>query len=159
MYLATSQERFRALYSTLVTSSTITAPSATATAPTGEGIYDTPINSVKLAFYGTDTADQTFTARVTGWSRVGDVWIPVPLLALSGILGTMTGVAGQTLTASHLLGDTLTVSTAFTTAYEIINPTANQVAIAKVDVAGCERVQVQVAKGTAVSVGVLAASY
>lgn len=159
MYIATPKDRFSVLFSTLVTASSITAPAATSTEPTGDGVITAPVNSAAIAFYGTNAEDETFTARITGWRRAGELWIPVPLLALSGILGAMTGASGQAVTDSHLFADTLSISTAFTSVYEIISPTSDQVAIAKVDLFGCEKLQVQVAKGTCDSVGALVAGF
>lgn len=164
MFVATWPEAFTSLFSSVVTASSITAPSATTTEPTGDGIYrmnvsSRPTSSVAISFFGGNTADGTFTVRLTGWRKVGSLWIPVPLLTLSGILGAMTGVAGAGVTNSQLFADTLAISTAFTSAYEIISPTSDQVALVKVDLFGCEKLQVQLAKGTCDSVGALAAGF
>lgn len=166
-YISTINARFVSLFSSVVTTGSIAAPVAMANEPTGNGIFSmaqgsgspVALNSAAVAFFGGNSADGTFTARLTGWRRIGDLWIPVPLLALAGTLGAMTGVAGQSVSVSQLFADTLTVSTAFTNAYEIINPASDQVALVKVDLFGCEKLQVQVAKGTCDNVGALAAGF
>lgn len=164
-YISTWIDPFQSLHSAVVTASSITPPVAMTTEPTGDGVFNmfsthtVPLNSAVIAFFGGNSADGTFTARITGWRKIGTLWIPTPLLTLSGILGAMTGVAGTGVTASQLLADTLTVSTAFTTAYEIINPTGDQVAIVKVDAFGCEKIQVQVAIGTCNNIAALAAGF
>lgn len=169
MVIGTWPDQFRLLFASAVTASSITAPVATTTAPTGDGIINmasnpsssaAPLsNSAAIAFFGGNDNNETFTARITGWRKIGDLWIPTPLLSLAGTLGAMTGVAGQSVTASQLFADTLAASTAFTSAYEIINPTADQVAIVKVDAFGCEKLQVQVAKNTCDSINALAAAF
>lgn len=163
-FIATYPCAFTKLFSSDVTAASITAPSATATEPSGDGVFamntsPVPFNSAAIAFIGGTAADGTFTARITGWRKISNLWVPVPLLALSGILGAMTGVAGKDVTDSQLFADTLTASSAFTLAYEIINPTADQVAMVKVDAFGCQKIQVQLAKGTCTSVNALAAGF
>lgn len=164
MIIQTWADKFHALHSAVVTASSITPPSATTTEPTGDGIFQMatlpqPTNSAAIAFYGGDAADGTFTARITGWRQLGGLWIPVPLLTLSGILGAMTGVSGAGVTNLQAFADTLTIGTAFTSAYEIINPTGDQVAVVKVDAFGCDRIQAQVAKGTCAGIAALAAGF
>lgn len=167
-YTSTWPGAFSTLFAAVVTAGSITAPVATITEPAGDGIFamnasPVPFNSAAIAFFGGTAADDTFTARITGWRKItvagNTLWIPTPLLALDGILGAMTGVASQAVTNSQLFADTLTASTAFTTAYEIINPAADQVAIVKVDAFGCEKIQVQVAKNTCTNISALAAGF
>lgn len=162
MNITTFSDAFRSLFSAVVTGGTITAPSATSTEPTGDGILrmdSNPFNSAVFAFFGGNSNNGTFTARITGWRKIGDLWVPVPLLALAGTLGAMTGVSGQSVTNSQLFADTITASTAFTSAYEIINPANDQVALVKVDAFGCQKLQVQVAKNSCDSVAALGAGF
>lgn len=162
--IGTAALPFTSLYSAVVTSATITAPSATTTEPTGNGIYDmtqnhVPLNNAAIAFFGGNANNDTFTARVTGWRRVGTLWVPIPLLAISGLLGNHNGVSAAAVTNLQFFADTITIDTAFTAAYEVINPGSDQIAMVKVDMAGCEKLQVQVAKGTAAGIAAMAAGF
>lgn len=162
--ISTWPARFQSLFTAVITAGTITAPNATTTEPTGDGILtmnNNPgaFNAAAFVFFGGTAALGTFTARITGWRRIGNLWIPVPLLALAGTLGTMTGANGEVVTASQLFADTLTASTVFTSAYEIINPTGNQVALVKVDGFGCEKLQVQVAKNSCTNIAALGTGF
>ena len=163
MHIKTWPAAFESLFAAVVTAASITPPSPTITEPTGNGVFamdqSVGFNSAAFAFFGGNSNNGTFTARITGWRKLGDLWIPVPLLALAGTLGAMTGVAGQAVTNSQLFADTLTASTAFTTAYEIINPTADQIALVKVDAFGCRKLQVQLAKNSCDNVGALGAGF
>lgn len=81
-------------------------------------------NYTRLAFIGTDAANETFTCSIYSWSRqVHDVdsasatpgaqdWAPsLPELVLTVTLGAKTGVAGGVVTASELYADTIVITT------------------------------------------------
>lgn len=133
---------------------TITKPAAAA----GVGVIDfvgegneSIQNNLLLSFFGERSAadNETFTARVEGWRRLGDgLWVPVPLLNLTLTMGTAVGVAGQGIINTEYLADTVVASAAFTSAYELISPADNSVALVKVDLFGCDLVCVRLAKGT-----------
>ncbi len=171
MIPGTRMDPFSKLFASNQTGSSITAPIPTVTEPTGDGILNlesinrvagalSPPNSVVVAFFGARTgANQTATARLTGWRKIGTLWIPVPLLALALTQGTSIGIAATDVVATDYFVDTITASTAFTSAYELISPADDTVAAVKVDLFGCEKLQVQVAKGTCTSVNALAASF
>lgn len=158
---------FRKLFSSNVSGAAISALVPTVTEPEGDGVLG-PLrgefeagNAAAIVFYGTRTAadDETFSARVTGWRKLGDLWVPVPLLALSLTQGTSTGVAGQDVGAGEYFADTITASTAFTSASEIISPGSNGIGCVKVDFFGCRKVQVQLATGTNATCNALAAMF
>lgn len=160
LFLATYIEELQLAYSAKTTASSITAPAPTTTQPSGNGIVDMAItpgkifNSCGFAFYGAGSADQTFTGAITGWKKSGSLWIPIPMLTFSGLLGTATGVASQNVINTDLFADTLTISTAYTNVYEVLSPGNNTVAFLKMlDTFGCDLLQLQLAVGTATSVG------
>lgn len=159
------------LFSANVTAETITAPSPTTTKPSGDGILG-PVrgiaeagNAAKIWFTGTDAANETLTALITGWTYVEGtenapgLWVPTPLLALSITLGTSTGVSGAIVPETELFADTITASNAYTSAYEIISPANNSPGCVKVDFFGCALVQVQLAVGTGASGNAVAAVF
>jgi hypothetical protein len=166
--LLTPAQDYVKLFAANQTGAAIAAPPPTTTAPTGDGMFSSApdvsygeerLNSCGLVFYGAGADNSTFTARVTGWRKVGALWVPVPLLALSGVFGSAVGVAAADVLDTERFADTLTASTGYTSAYELISPADNTVACAKVDFFGCQFVQVQVARGTATSVNVLATGF
>ncbi len=161
--ILTPRSDFLKLYSSNQTTAgtSITAPTLNTTGPSvteaspggffpmsrhgGCGMY----SNAAIIFFGTDAANETAIARVNGWRRVGyssdAIWVPVPLLALTITLGTQTGASTKIIGLSDLLADTITASTAFTSAYEIISPADNTCAMVKVDGCGCDFIQVQLA--------------
>jgi hypothetical protein len=137
--------------------------------PKGDGIFKLKGSSgsagpsapnVAVCFYGTTTNNQTFLAKISGWSCIGNLWVPVPLLALSGILGTAVGNDGNADVAeANLFADTLTVATQFSPAPFVVNPVDNSVAWAFLDLLGCDRMQIQFStNGSSVSLNALARS-
>lgn len=164
VYPSTFAASFQKLYAANVTTSTLTAPTPTTTEPVGDGVFEmgqgpVPANSLHLAFVGTDAQNETFTALVVGWRKLGALWIPTPLLALTITLGTATGVEESGVIDTELFADTIAASTAHTSAYELISPANNGVAGVKVDLFGCQKVQVLLAVGTGASCNALAAGF
>ncbi len=165
--LNTALAPFTKLFSSNASGSSITAPTPTTTKPSGDGVVSgvasgsDGYNGLALAFYGTRSAadNETMTARLTGWRLVGTLWVPVPLLALAITQGTSVGVAGADVVATEYFADTITASTAFTSANEIINPADNTIALVKVDFCGFQLIQVQLAKGTNATCNCLAAGF
>lgn len=152
------------LYATNSTAASITAPAATITDPLGNaGVFQLPVvsgiqqnqslfpassgpNQLSLIFFGVGSAT-TGLARITAWfptaSSTNTLWIPVPLLALTLTLGSGTGVAGSNILDTDKIAASIVVSTAFTSAYEVISPADNTVACVKLDHFGASRIQVQ----------------
>jgi hypothetical protein len=164
--IGTLVNEFTKLFAANTAAATITALVPTATEPTGNGVLDAMTNwaganAAFLQFFGTRTAadDETLTAKVTGWRLMGTLWVPVPLLALALTQGTSVGVASQPVVATEYFADTVTASTAFTSAYELISPADNTIAGVKVDFFGCRKLQVQLAKGTNATCNCLAAVF
>ncbi len=167
MPLSTWESKLLKLFAANTAAASITAPAPTNTEPTGDGVLDlrrggeSVMGGAMLHFFGTRTAadNETFTARLTGWRNVSGLWVPVPLLALNLTQGTSTGVAAGDVLDTEYFADTIVVSTAFTSAYEILSPADNTIGAVKVDLAGCRKLQVQLAKGTDATCNVLAAGF
>jgi hypothetical protein len=168
MFITTPVNRYRALFATNSTASSITAPAATTTKPTGDGVMDMGVlgscNAVMFSFFGTATNNQTATALILGWRRVSglnatDLWVPEKYLLLALTYGALAGVAATPVVASQLFADTIAVTTAFTSAYEVISAADDQMARVKVDHTGAELVEVRPAIGTATSGNALVTLY
>lgn len=156
------------LYAAQQTASSITASVFTATEPTGDGYFNCGntgagggnFNFITLSIFGVGNADTAGTALVEGFRKCEDGgWKPVKLLALAWTLGTAVGAASMAVSATEKFADTITASTAFTSANEIISPADNSIAMVKFDPCGCDFIRVQGAKGTATSFNVLAAGF
>lgn len=125
----------------------------------------TGLDNIALVFFGVGASTNTATAKIIGWRQISAggganaLWVPVPLLALNLTLGTQTGVAGCVVDNTHLFVTTITASTAYTSANEIISPGDNSPALVKVDTFGCQYVQVQLAVGTATSINAMLAQF
>lgn len=158
---------FQKLFSSNQSGSSITKPSPTITEPSGNGIYELLPAGLQqtvgalFAFYGTRTSadNETMTARISAWRKIGSLWIPTPLLLLAITQGTSVGVASQDVVATEYFADTITATTAFTSAYEIISPVDDTIALVKVDPCGAQKLQVQVAKGTNATANCLASAF
>lgn len=121
----------------------------TATEPTGDGVVGLPVEGQAVPSYavllpfGTDAADEIFAMRVTGWSRVSGLWVPVTLAELTCTLGTTTGVASYTPANTRYFADTLAIVTGTAgQGVAITSPADNSIAHAIVDLKGCEKVEV-----------------
>lgn len=161
---------FQKLFTANVTSSSFSPLVPTGNEPSiGNGVLDMAGEALsdragaslaQFAFYGQDSADQTFTARITGWraftTDVGTLWIPTPLLALTLTMGAAGG-DGDVLDTVDFFVDTIVADSEFTEAKEIISPADDTVALVKVDAAGCKYVQVQLATGSCSQCNVLGA--
>lgn len=129
--------------------------SATKTRPSGTGVYDVSsngnitCNALRVQFFGTDTADQTFKCRILGWNKIpatastADLYVPCVLCEVTCTLSTFAGVAGTAINASQLIVDTITLATGFNDDVDvsITSPTGNIPAHLIVDTKGCELVE------------------
>lgn len=108
----------------------------TLTKPVNDGVLDLAndsgiiaVQKMKLWAVGVGSANDAFSVRVWGWSKLAagpsgnrDVWIPSVLAELAFILGATTGVAGTRFPATELIADTVTIVTEGT----ITEPTTRQ---------------------------------
>ena len=115
----------RALAANANTSAFTAKTAATTTRPSGNLVYD--LGGIlgagggfrarcKLTPFGAGSANDTFSLRVYGWSRVvsadkPDLYWPQILLEIACTLGAMTGVAGGPVLDTELFVDTITVVT------------------------------------------------
>jgi len=166
----TEQQTFRVIGPDISTGSfSLVAPQAAS--PAGNDAPGTTVDdamsldNAALIFFGTGSATQTATAKVVGWrqlpaaSGANGLWIPIELMALNLTLGTQTGVSGCVVDNTHLFVTTITASTAYTAANEIISPGDNTPSLVKVDTFGCQYVQVQLAVGTCSSINAMMAQF
>jgi len=157
--------RARRVYNTdsVVTGATITPPAPVrakeTTPPLADGCIDTggmdaasTCNGLKLLFYGTDTADQTFIARAYGWELAGVtelMWIPFPLFAWTGILGTRAGIAGGIVGTPYFFADTLSITLGNAgVGGEVVSPADNSIAHAIFDIKGARFVSLSLARNS-----------
>lgn len=121
--------------------------------------------TLKLVYFGTDTANQTLTSRVYGWNKVSTgnavkEWYAQLLAEFAITLGASTGAAGRSVVAADLFADTITVTTGVADqGVRIISNGADQTALALVEIPGCELLEIQFNVGptteTAVSANAL----
>lgn len=175
--LVTPQLNAASLYTSMVTAVSITEPVATTTDPltsasrpgthsvstNGTGVadctaaapYRAAFNSAIIQFFGAGSNNNAGTANVYLWHKVQStgtaLWVPTLVAALSVTLGQAVGVASTPVLDTHRFVDTITESTAYTTAKEIISQANDGVASFKLDLCGAARVEVRFAKGAATS--------
>ena len=147
----------------------------TATKPTGIGdsaaqatesaiIFDgsnagaATYNAVVLQFFGAGANNNTFSARVIGWSKliedgnvVTQVWVPTDLCELAVTLSsTLVGLAGKTVVATDLFADTIALTG--TTAnddvsIDIVSPANDRPAHVVLDIKGFQIIEVTFTTG------------
>lgn len=97
---------------------------------------------LRVVPYGTGDANDVFDMWITGWQKIGTLWVPTRLVMLTCTLGTATGVASAAVTNSELFCDTITATMGISNvSYELYSPTDNTVAHALVKTNGCEYIQ------------------
>ena len=138
----------------------------TITEPTGDGIVDLrapyAFNYLRMCVYGTNTATQTFLARITGWHYLGNLWVPMPLITMTGALGAAPGIALTNVGATQLFAKTLAIGTAWSSKYTLISATniATLTAWALVDMLGASKAQIQLSiNGSSVTLNALAQGF
>ena len=105
--------------------------------------------SLMLVPYGLGASNDGFSMRLIGWKPTrrtfGDaLWIPVPLLEMTCLVGAATGVAGSAVLATELFCDTLTgVTNKFNAnvTCAIASPQDDTIAHAIVDLRGFSRLE------------------
>lgn len=119
-------------------------------------------NGIQLLFYGTGSNNNTFSARVIGWSnivtdrsaRVTDdlaLWVPVLLIEVQVTLSSSCpGVAGAAIAATELFADTITITG--TTAnpgvnVSVISPANDTIAHMFLDMEGSMQIELSFTTG------------
>lgn len=168
--LRTELNHFRKWLSTNSTSNAYALPAVAETNPASLGAIGMSLpggmgkslgNSLILAPFGTDAADETFGVRLYGFRRMGPApsggvgdpagyWVAIPILAFTATLGTGTGVAGASVTNTDFFADEISAITG-TQAYDAPAVPANTRAWITVDVKGFEYVLPDISVGTAAS--------
>ncbi len=165
MKQTTPQQRWQLLYTANSTASSIAATIPTLTEPVAgaNGFWATTLpnddgvfNYCNFVFFGAGSDNQTGNVKIVGWKKINDVWIPIPLLLLALTFSAAVGIDGHVPDDTDRFADTITATTAYTTAYEIISPAGDQIAMVKLDVVGFDFVQVLT---DTVNINALAAGY
>jgi len=126
----------RACPANAATSAFTAKTAATTTRPSGNLVYDlAPVLGAGAGFrarvrvfpIGVGAANDAFSLRVWGWSRIGSgdapgtLWVPAELGEYACTLGAFTGVAGSPVLATELFADTITVVKEPTTVADTTN--------------------------------------
>lgn len=132
------------------------AKAVTNTKPSGSGVVsiesDTPTLS-KWIFFGAGNADQTFNARITGWtpcvpSSAGVTsWVPIILWQGVVTLGSHTGIASGAVLNTEKFADTIETDTGFGddgVDCQPFSPANDTVAHLLVDNKGCSLLELEV---------------
>lgn len=137
--------------------------------PSGNGVWpldETDVESgtddfLLFSFFGNRTAadNETATAKITGWKRIGGLYIPLPLASLALQFGASVGKANFPVIATNYFADTITQPVAILPDSQVISPADDSIAFVKIDPFGCDLVQVQLAKGTCASVNCLVSPF
>lgn len=140
-------ERYVKAFTANDASTSFTAPAATETEPSGTGVIDLRRQGavpqwLRLAPYGTGGDDSVFEMWVTGWSKIGALWVPKRLVKLTCTLSTSVGVAGSDVIETERFVDTITATGGISNvSYQLFSTTDNTPAHALVSPNGCELVQ------------------
>ena len=142
------------------TAASFTALAATATKPSGTGVFDNTggaapnvPDSLLAMFLGKGADNATLSARLTGWRLMSDIWVPATLVELDLTLSAAVGVSGLSVANDERLADTIALVSAYSglsgLAVRITSPTDDTPAHVVIDRAGWPIVQWTFKKGTA----------
>lgn len=150
----------RKAFATNATTTSFTAKIPTATEPTGVGVFNlcdreygvgnanhVPTYLLLIPFGG-NSADETFSLRVWGWSQVVNqtqLWIPQLLTELAVTLGSISAAA---VAANMLMADTLVATYSGTDekilGTSLITPANDVSASALIHLRGCQYIEFDV---------------
>lgn len=138
------------------TDSAFTAPVATTTQPSGEGVLDyTVAPPAWLAVYpfGTGSDGNQFDVRVIGWRLVDTLWIPAILVQFTATLSTFVGLAGADVLDTERFADTVSAPAANLGNADVncvaYSPQNNTPGLYVLDAIGCTVFRVDFARSTA----------
>lgn len=151
--MATEVNEFVELLASNSTATAFAANAPTVTEPTGAGIVDLARaagrvhNNVLLVPFGAGSANDTFDVRVSGWSKVGTLWVPVVLAEFECTLGATTGVAATAVLDTELFCDTIALDTAYSAlagvSASVVSPANDTVCHALLDLKGFSKVEIE----------------
>ncbi len=121
MLLETLSTPWNKLLAANSTSASFASRVPTLIEPTGGGVIDASSpgivgqNGLVLRFFGTDTNDETFNARILGWSQtkvsgINLCWDFILLAQFQLTLGNLAGTAGCAITATDFEADTISIT-------------------------------------------------
>ncbi len=122
--------------------------------PTGPGVLDLATLSGRVARqilvvpYATGAENGTFRARLLGWRKLVDLWIPLPLAEVEATLGGLTGVASGSVGNNERFADTLTAVLGNEgVSLELLSNANDLVACFVADLKGFARVELLLVRG------------
>lgn len=110
---------FRKAFAANKIATEFTAKVPTITKPVNDGIFDLTADGIiypwnlKILPYGLGSANDVFSLRIWGWSRIGGgrppntLWVPAMIGEFVCTLGATTGVAGSPVLNTELFCDTI----------------------------------------------------
>ena len=125
-----------------------TEPSGDGLIKTSEGGGGVMPNAIKVLFYGTGDDNDTFSARVIGWHKIGvgtgagRLWVPIILAELACTMSATVGIANAPVVATERFVDTITLVTGNDDiSIDIVSPTGDEIAHAVLDLKGCQYIE------------------
>jgi hypothetical protein len=106
--------------------------------------------NAKFIFFGVGTSTQTFNAKIIGWTRAGNLWIPVTMASLNCTLSSTAGAGdiGGVL-ATELFVGTLSVNSSLIQTGGAAWPSDGGIQLLPLNLAGFQRIQLAIGSGTA----------
>lgn len=107
---------------------------------------------MELGFILTDAANETASAAVWGWYRIGGLWVPKLLCVLTITAGARPGVSGGDVTDTEFFADTIAASTDNTTRDVSVSGASDGIATAEIDHRGAKWIEVEVTSTSSATV-------
>jgi len=138
------------LLATNATDTSFASTIPTVTKPTGDNVIDVDktsgqvCNNLMLLFFGAGADNATYDARVYGWQKIGDLWVPTLLAQITCTLSTVVGVSGQSVADTDRFADTYALATGFNAnvSVEVVTPASNTIGHVLIDVRGFSKIEV-----------------
>jgi hypothetical protein len=153
MLLETLSQAFAKALATDATDTSFLSRVPTGTEPTNDGVINLSKdgavcqNGILLIPYATAGDNDTFSMRLIGWRRLGNLsgtllWIPVVLVELACTASAAVGVAGRLVPNTQRFADTITLVTGNDdVSVDIVSPTGDVIAHVMADLKGFQKVE------------------